>query len=134
MVQVVEGDPLDDLLNKMNGGYLPKLLQENTWPDSVKKEFVAQLHKFMATVTEASHASKGRTTLYIPNEELSEPERAANDKDLLQRLESTVIQWTRQIKDVVSNQESSQNNESTSPLDEIWYWNSRTANLNFLNK
>jgi dynein heavy chain len=37
----------------------------------------------MAALTEASHASKGRTTLYIPNEDLSDPEAAAKDKDLL---------------------------------------------------
>lgn len=32
---------------------MPKLLGENDWPDGVKKEFVANLHKFMATITEA---------------------------------------------------------------------------------
>ena len=95
IVGVVEGDPLDDLLNNMNAEFLPKLLGEKNWPEGVKKEFVAQLHKFMAALTEASHASKGRTTLYIPNEDLSDPEAAAKDKDLLQRLESTVIYWTR---------------------------------------
>lgn len=87
----------------------------------------------MAALTEASHASKGRTTLYIPNEDLSDPEAAAKDKDLLQRLESTVIYWTRQIKEVTSNQDSQQSTESTSPLDEIKHWTSRTANLNILN-
>jgi hypothetical protein len=46
----------------MNAEYLPKLLAEKNWPEGVKKEFVAQLHKFMAALTEASHASKGRTT------------------------------------------------------------------------
>jgi len=124
---------LDDLLNQMNAEYLPKLLAEKNWPEGVKKEFVAQLHKFMAALTEASHASMGRTTLYIPNEDLSDIEAAAKDKDLLQRLESTVIYWTRQIKEVTSNQHSQNSAESTSPLDEIKHWTSRTANLNILN-
>ena len=83
MVGQVDGDPLDDILNKMNAEFLPKLLGEKNWPESVKKEFVAQLHKFMAALTEASHASKGRTTLYIPNEDLSDTDAAAKDKDLL---------------------------------------------------
>ena len=95
LIGMVDGDPLDDLLSQMNAEFLPKLLGEKNWPEGVKKEFVAQLHKFMAALTEASHASKGRTTLYIPNEDLSDVEAAAKDKDLLQRLESTVIYWTR---------------------------------------
>jgi hypothetical protein len=37
----------------------------------------------MAALTEASHAAKGRTTLYIPTEDLSDPEAASKDKDLL---------------------------------------------------
>ena len=117
MVGVVEGDPLDELLNNMNGEFLPKLLLEKNLPEAVKKESVENLHKFMAALTEASHASKGRTTLYIQNEDLSNPEAAAKDKDLLQRLESTVIYWTRQIKEVTSNQNSQQSTESNSPLD-----------------
>jgi len=83
LIGLVDGDPLDDLLNQMNAEFLPKLLGEKNWPEAVKKEFVAQLHKFMAALTEASHASKGRTTLYIPNEDLTDIEAAAKDKDLL---------------------------------------------------
>ena len=119
MVGLVDGDPLDDLLNQMNADFLPKLLGEKNWPEGVKKDFVANLHKFMAALTEASHASKGRTTLYIPNEDVSDPESAARDKDLIQRLESTVIYWTRQIKEVTSNQHTQNSVEVTSPLDEI---------------
>lgn len=87
----------------------------------------------MAALTEASHASKGRTTLYIPIEDLSDIEAAAKDKDLLQRLESTVIYWTRQIKEVTSNQHTQNSVEITSPLDEIRHWTGRTQNLNVLN-
>lgn len=134
-VDSVEGDSLDDLLNKMNNEYLNQFLQDKTWPDGVRKDFIAGLHKFMAALTEASHISKGRTTLYIPSEDLSDIEAAAKDKDLLQRLESTVIFWTRQIKEVVSNQESQQSNEHlSSPLDEIDHWTTRTNNLDVLYK
>jgi len=45
--------------------------------------------------------------LYIPNEDLSDIDTAIKDKDLLQRLESIVIFWTRQIKELVQNQDSS---------------------------
>jgi dynein heavy chain len=113
---------LEDLLAKMNGEYVKKLLQENDWPDGVKKEFIANLHKFMAFLNETTYAARGQTYLYIPDEDLSDIEAAAKDKDLLQRLESTVIHWTRLIKELVSNQDSPTNQQIESPLDEIQYW------------
>ena len=122
-------DPLEDLLEKMNSEYVKKLLQDNDWPDGVKKEFIANLHRFMAFLNETTHAARGQTYLYIPDEDLTDIEAAAKDKDLLQRLESTVIYWTRQIKELVSNQDSPSSNAIESPLDEIAYWNKRTANL-----
>ncbi len=47
-----------------------------------------------------AHQAKGKTALYIPAEDVSDAREAAKDKDLVQRLESTVIHWTRQIKEV----------------------------------
>ena len=111
----------------------PKLLGENEWPENVKKEFVSNLHNFMAVITEASYTAKGMTNLYIPNEDLNDIDTAIKDKDLLQRLESIVIYWTRQIKELVSNQDSSQtSHDNSSPLDEIKHWTDRTANLKVL--
>jgi len=52
-------DPLEDLLEKMNTEYAKKLLQENEWPDGVKKEFVANLHRFMASMNETTHLARG---------------------------------------------------------------------------
>ena len=127
-------DPLDDLLDKMNQEYVKKLLGENDWPDGVKKEFVANLHRFMAFLNEQTHSARGQTYLYIPDEDLTDIEASAKDKDLLQRLESTVIYWTRQIKELVSNQDSPTSHSVESPLDEISYWNKRTSNLNVLTR
>jgi hypothetical protein len=46
--------------------------------------------------------------------------KAAKDKDLVQRLEATVIHWTRQIKEVVTNQDNATTTAETGgPLDEI---------------
>lgn len=52
-------DPLEDLLEKMNSEYSKKLLQENEWPDGVKKEFVANLHRFMQFLNETTHLTRG---------------------------------------------------------------------------
>jgi dynein heavy chain len=50
----------------MQSDYVNKFLGENDWPEGVKKDFVASLHTFMATLTEQSNLSKGKTYLYIP--------------------------------------------------------------------
>ena len=125
-------DPLEDLRDMMEGEHVKKLLQENDWPDGVKKEFIGVLHRFMAFLHETTHAARGQTWLYIPDEDLSDIEAAAKDKDLLQRLESTVIYWTRQIKELVSNQDSPTTQAVESPLDEIAYWSQRSKNLTVL--
>lgn len=95
----------------MNQEYVPKLLSESGWPDGVYKEFVANLHKFMAIITEQSYLRLGKTFLYIPNEDLSDIDTAQLDKDLIQRLEQTIIGWTRQIKELVSSQDGSTGSE-----------------------
>jgi dynein heavy chain len=103
----------------MNGIYVPRILGDTVWPESVKKDFAKQLHKFMASLTETANQARGKTVLYLPNETLNEIEAAAQDKDLVQRLESTVIRWTRQIKEVVNNQDNAHNAETAGPLEEV---------------
>jgi len=125
----VDERPLDNILDYMNLMFVPAIKSEQKWPESVKKEFMGQLHRFMAILTEESHTRKGTTVLYIPNEDLSDLELAVRDKDLVQRLESTLIHWTRQIRKVVTNQDSQQENESAGPLKEIAHWQKRTVNL-----
>ena len=83
-------------MDKINQEYVKKLLGENDWLDGVKKEFVANLHR-LTFLNEQTHSARGQTYLYIPDEDLIDIEASAKDKDLFQRLESTVIYWTRHI-------------------------------------
>jgi len=129
VMDVLEREPLDDLLNRMNSEYMNKFLGENDWPDGVKKDFIASLHNFMHTINEYSYLSKGKTNLYIPNEDLDDVDACATDKDLMQRLETTVIFWTRQIKELVSNQDVGNQGDNNTPLDEIKHWEDRNSNL-----
>ena len=114
--------------------FVPSFMKDNSWPENVKKEFVAQLHAFMAQLTDASHQKEGFTELYIPNEDLSNLELAQQDKDLIQRLEATVIHWGRQIKEVINNQDNQHDSESAGPIDEINYWRSRKQNLSYIDE
>lgn len=49
----VNGGGLDSLQRLMSGVYVPHLVNNTAWPDSVKKDFRAQVHRFMASVIEA---------------------------------------------------------------------------------
>ncbi|GMH41208.1 hypothetical protein BSKO_09118 [Bryopsis sp. KO-2023] len=121
---------LEGLLKVMQEAYMPAFLSGNTWPEAVKKDFTGQLHKFMASLTEAVYEAKGKTVLYIPNEDLKNASEAARDKDLVQRLESTTIHWTRQIKEVVNQYEGLEvGNQHAGPLHEIEFWRARSIDL-----
>ena len=54
----------------------------------MKNDFSAQLHKFMAHLTDAQHKTVGHTVLYVPDEgpSMRRP-NVGKDKDLVQRLE-----------------------------------------------
>ena len=57
-------------------------------------------------------------------EGLKDPVGASKQKDLLQRLESTIIHWTRQIKEVINVQDSAvgADSDKDGPLHEIELW------------
>lgn len=77
---------------------------------------------------------KGHTVLYVPNENLENPESSAKTKDLVQRLETLLIHWTRQIKEVVNNQHTSETRENSGPLEEIQFWRSRVDDLSSISQ
>ncbi|KAJ3375748.1 Dynein heavy chain 2, axonemal [Allomyces arbusculus] len=123
---------LDSLVVLMNGVYVPLFLDNRGWPDTVRKDFAGQLHKFMAVLTDTAFHSQGHTVLYVPKERLPSPQEVAtssNAKDVIQRLESLLVHWTRQIKEVINNQNTSETSENSGPLEEIEFWRSRCVDL-----
>ena len=86
----VMGGHIESLLRLMMGIYAPVFFDNKSWPDSIKNDFSAQLHKFLASLTDTRWKMEGKTVLYIPNEgNKLETEDASKDKELVQRLEST---------------------------------------------
>ena len=128
-VGTVAGGALESLLRLMNGVYVPMFLDNSGWPESLRKEFVAQMQRFMAYLTDTTHQLDGHTMLYVPQESLEDVEAAARDKDVVQRLESLLVHWTRQIKEVVNNQHNTESAETLGPLEEIQFWRSRCLDL-----
>jgi len=124
----ISGDALDSLLHLMHGMFLPTFLSNSSWPESVRKEFSGELHKFMANLTQTTFELKGSTVLYMPKENYQNTELAARDKDLVHRLELVLLNWDGQIKKVVANQDTGQN-DNAGPLEEIAFWEARTKDL-----
>ncbi len=51
LIRLVQKNKLKSLLTFMNTVFIPSIMNESSWPDNVKKEFLTQLHKFMISVT-----------------------------------------------------------------------------------
>ncbi|BFZ00250.1 hypothetical protein BsWGS_03289 [Bradybaena similaris] len=127
---VIKGGHIESLLRMMMGVYAPIFFENSSWPDSIKNDFSAQLHRFLASLTDTRYKLEGKTVLYIPTEGTNiHPEEAAKNKELVQRLETSIIHWARQIKDVLSSQDAFEMAENSGPLEEIDFWKNRCADL-----
>ncbi|XP_064408838.1 dynein axonemal heavy chain 2 [Latimeria chalumnae] len=126
----VRGGYIEGLLRLMSGIYVPNICNNTSWPESIKNNFSAHLHRFLASLTDTHFKLLGHTVLYIPMEALKiKAEMASKDKELVQRLETAMIHWTRQIKEVLSAQEAVETGETTGPLEEIEFWRYRCTDL-----
>lgn len=125
----IEGVTMDSLLRLMNSVYIPVLSGNNAWPESIQKQFTLHLNKFMAFLTDSTHQMKGFTVLYVPKEAVVDVQAVAKNKDQLQRYESLLVHWTRQIKEVINNQRKSESADNSGPLEEIEFWKRRCLDL-----
>ena len=122
-------DNMKSLLRNMVHHVLPSFLCDSTWPENIKKEFLSQTHKFLAVLTEEISLMEGKTKLYIPKEDFDATLAPQDKKDLIQRLETTLIHWSRQIKDQINNQVNQNDSDNAGPIDEILQWARRKENL-----
>uniref|UniRef100_T1INB1 Dynein axonemal heavy chain 2 n=1 Tax=Strigamia maritima TaxID=126957 RepID=T1INB1_STRMM len=117
------------LLRHMHQIFVPIIMRNKTWPESIKNDFIGQLYRFMAGLTDIRHKLKGKTTFYVPpNLEYLLPHLAARDKDLVQRLEGCLVYWIKQMKELIVS-ESLDVGEKAGPLTEIDFWQCRCDDL-----
>ena len=124
------GTAMQSLLEAMGQVFGPQLFESSTWPDSVKRDLSGHVHRFMGSLTESTFAASRKTVLYLPSGKfLPSVPTAAKNKELVQQLESIVINWTRQIKGVVNSQDSHYHTEVSGPLEEVEFWCTRKEDL-----
>ena len=105
------------------------LLENSSLTESARNELQGHYHRCMSTLTDAMYSKGSRTVLYSPHFDFTSIAEAAASKDRLQIMESIVIHWTRQIKDVINNHDSLSSAETSGALVEIDFWKDRAQNL-----
>eukprot|EP00898_Chlorokybus_atmophyticus_P007698 jgi/Chlat1/792/Chrsp104S01257 len=133
------------------------------WPEVIAKEVIDNLHKFVAGLYVTIGQTKGKTLLPLPplssaagnvassngsangaNAEANganaaEQQRMAamRDKDRVHVLESAVVTWTRQIKNVLKTDPEAvlkEDGVNPGPLAELEFWTAKAANLNSIHE
>jgi hypothetical protein len=96
------GDNMRSLLKQMTKSIIPNFLKDKNWPDNIKKDFLDTSHKFLSDLTDTIGKREGKVKLYIPQENYDQVLSAHDKKDMVHRFEATLINWNRQIKEMLN--------------------------------
>ncbi|KAF5834390.1 hypothetical protein DUNSADRAFT_8976 [Dunaliella salina] len=132
-------NPLETLAAVSQDVFMPMLTSpanQQGWPDVVAKEVTENLHKFVSNVLVTIGSMKGQTLLPLPPQSTvptPTAEPSLKDQDKIHILESAVVTWTKQIKNVLKADPDiflKDPHSYPGPLTELNFWAERAANLN----
>ncbi|GBG89558.1 hypothetical protein CBR_g49347 [Chara braunii] len=132
----ISENPLEQLSTLSQEVFLPLLCSSKNqvgWPEVIVKDVMDTMHKFIASVYVTIGQIKGKTLLPLPPSELDgEVDRTPRDKEKIHVLESAIVTWTRQIKNVLKTDPETILKEGSNPgpLAELEFWQEKAANLN----
>ncbi|XP_047186413.1 dynein axonemal heavy chain 2 isoform X2 [Scophthalmus maximus] len=126
----VRGDPIQRMLYEMTCLHAPQIALSAFREKSLKDNYTSHMHSYLASLTDNVYKKFGKTVLYIPMEGLQcSPAEAKNDKKLVQRMETVIINWTDQIKEQMRGQDTMKNWDNCGLLQEIACWKSHSVKL-----
>lgn len=129
-------DALRQLQQQLEGLHLPQVqAARSAWPEQLQQDWAAQANDFCSTLSEAVHAGRGRTVLYVPREAWQGvPSAAARQRELVQRLEVQVLRWTQLIRSLLARQRTREQRagQEEGPAEEVAFWRQRTSDLGSL--
>ena len=114
--------------------YLPVLsnpLNQVGWSDLVTKDLMDKFNYFLAQIYVTIGQIKGRTLLPLPPSDVTSSERKSS-KDKAHILESAIVTWTRQIKNVLKQDPEGalKTGNDPDPMTELDFWKNKADNLN----
>ncbi|PNW78281.1 hypothetical protein CHLRE_09g403800v5 [Chlamydomonas reinhardtii] len=142
----ISENPLETLAAISQDVFMPVLTapaNQQGWPDVVAKEVTENLHKFVSNVFVTIGQMKGQTLLPLPPQNTVptlQPEQSMHslkDQDKIHILESAIVTWTKQIKNVLKADPDAPLKEPGAypgPLTELNFWSERAANLNSIHE
>ncbi|KAI8587105.1 dynein heavy chain and region D6 of dynein motor-domain-containing protein [Geranomyces variabilis] len=127
----LSANPLEFLSNLLEEVYLPLLTNPKnleSWPEVVASDVLRHFHQLNGAVYVISGKSKGKTMLPLPHGAKLTTEA---DRSVLHTVESAVIDWTHQIKEVIKSSSAAPLEEGLNPgpMVEIDFWAAKAANL-----
>ena len=129
-------EPLKHLQQIVNDVYTPLLshpANQVGWGDVAVKNVMEWMHVFLANVSIMLGQTEGKTCLPLPPMENGAGiASASTNKDRIHLLESAVITWTKQIKNVLKQDPETMLKQGLNPTPdaEIAFWAAKAANLN----
>jgi dynein heavy chain len=126
---------LQHLYDTSSDVYLPLLSNSHNQgglPEVVIKDVMEYLHKLVGTIYVTIGHSKGETLLPLPPMELPSVDRASKDKERVHVLETAVVTWTKQIKNVLKldPEQMLKGGTHPGPMAELEFWAAKARHLN----
>ena len=118
--------------------YLPLLsnsYNQQGLPEVVVKDVMEFFHRLVAAVYVTIGHTKGETLLPLPPMELPSADRASKDKERVHVLETAVVTWTKQIKNVLKldPEHALKGSAHPGPIAELEFWKAKAKHLNSIN-
>jgi len=138
--QLIRGDlsatPIEQLSALVDGVFLPLLssnANNNSWPKVVSEDVVHHAQQLKSSTHVVMGQVKGQTLLPLPvgAEDLQNTQDTVVSKTLVHSIESAVIEWAHQVRDVLKKDSAQPLIEGLNPgaLVELDFWIAKKANL-----
>ncbi|XP_062567134.1 dynein beta chain, ciliary-like [Saccostrea cucullata] len=130
--------PLDQLSAFVDEVLVPLLSNDRNheqWPHVVSKDVTRHVHNLKSNVYVVSGQAKGKTLLPLPvgaeKVEQVEDDKDTLDRALIHAIESVIIDWTHQIRDVLKKDSAQPllEGHNPTPFVEIEFWKNKATNL-----
>lgn len=125
---------LENLYQTCQEVFLPILhnpLNQVNLSDLVSKDLMEKFHSFLAYTYVTIGQVKGKTLLPLPPQDVTNSDRTSS-KDKAHILETAIIHWQKQIKNVLKQDPENSLKDGAHPLPttEIDFWKNKSENLN----